>query len=180
MRAWYDAGTIARELAAKADPARIMTHRIRDDATPGWTPEAREKATQGGRATGMRLKTAQEVGKAPQKPGLAALGAKKPSRLPGILTLARIASAGLPAPVPEYRFAAPRRWRADYAWPDRLVLLEVEGAVFAGGRHVRGKGYEADMEKYNAATLAGYRVLRYSTGQMRGGQWLADLARVLA
>ena len=63
MSAWYDAGTIARELASKADPARTLTHRIRDDATPGWTPEARAKSVAGGKITGARAKQAP---KAPQ------------------------------------------------------------------------------------------------------------------
>lgn len=67
---------------------------------------------------------------------------------------------GAPAPKVEHRFAPPRRWRFDYAWPDRMLALEVEGGVWTGGRHTRGEGFLKDMEKYNAATLAGWRVLR--------------------
>ena len=102
------------------------------------------------------------------------------SKLPDLLMLARIKAAGLPAPVQEFAFAAPqRKWRADWAWPDRLVLMEIEGAVWVRGRHTRGAGYEKDMEKHNAGQLLGYRLLRYSTGQLRGEQWLADLKRLL-
>lgn len=67
---------------------------------------------------------------------------------------------GLPEPVQEYRFHPVRRWRFDYAWPDLLVALEVEGGVWTGGRHTRGSGFKGDMEKYNTATVLGWRVLR--------------------
>lgn len=67
---------------------------------------------------------------------------------------------GLPMPDAEHRFAPPRRWRFDYAWPESKVALEVEGGAFSGGRHTRGAGFLKDMEKYNAATLAGWKVLR--------------------
>jgi hypothetical protein len=69
-------------------------------------------------------------------------------------------AARLPVPVQEYRFAAPRRWRFDYAWPDRLVALEVEGGIWTGGRHTRGAGFEKDIHKYNAAALVGWRLFR--------------------
>lgn len=69
-------------------------------------------------------------------------------------------SVGLPAPVREHRFHAVRRWRFDYAWPEQRVALEVEGGVWTGGRHTRGAGFVGDMEKYNAAVLAGWRVVR--------------------
>ena len=51
-------------------------------------------------------------------------------------------AVGLAAPIREHRFAPPRRWRFDYAWPDRRLALEVEGGTWTGGRHVRGRGYE--------------------------------------
>lgn len=69
---------------------------------------------------------------------------------------------GLPCPHREHKFHAKRKWRFDYAWPEHRVALEVEGGIYSGGRHVRGRGYENDMEKYNAAALAGWKVLRYT------------------
>ena len=86
----------------------------------------------------------------------------------------RVLAEDLPAPVSEHRFAPPRRWRFDFAWPDRKVALELEGGTYSGGRHVRPDGYAADAEKYNAAVLHGWRVLRY-TGAMLD----ADQARVV-
>lgn len=67
---------------------------------------------------------------------------------------------GVPVPVAEYRFHAVRFWRFDLAWPEHRLALEIEGGVWTGGRHTSGAGYAKDMEKYNAAVLAGWRVLR--------------------
>ena len=67
---------------------------------------------------------------------------------------------GLPPPVEEHRFHAVRKWRFDYAWPEHKVALEVEGGVWTGGRHTSGKGFLGDMEKYNHAASAGWRVIR--------------------
>jgi len=69
---------------------------------------------------------------------------------------------GIPAPCAEYRFAPPRLWRFDYAWPGPGVALEVEGGALVRGRHVSGLGYFADMQKYNFAVLLGWSVLRCS------------------
>lgn len=73
---------------------------------------------------------------------------------------------GLPEPEPEHRFAAPRKWRFDFAWPQHRIALEVEGGVFIQGRHSRGAGMVKDMEKYNAAAVAGWRVLRVTPSQL--------------
>lgn len=76
------------------------------------------------------------------------------------------AAAGLPTPTPEYRFHPERMWRLDYAWPERMVAVEIEGGIFVAGRHSRGAGMLGDMAKYNAATLLGWRLLRYSPAQL--------------
>lgn len=76
--------------------------------------------------------------------------------------LRQIASAGLPVPVQEHRFHATRRWRFDLAWPGRMIAVEVDGGVWSGGRHTRGAGFSEDCRKLNAATLLGWRVLRFT------------------
>lgn len=88
------------------------------------------------------------------------------------------APRGWGRPVQEYRFAPPRRWRFDYAWPSRKVAIEVEGGVWIAGRHTRGKGYIRDLEKYNEAALLGWTVLRYTPAQMRDLLYLRDLQRL--
>lgn len=86
---------------------------------------------------------------------------------------------GLPQGVAEYRFDDRRRWRFDIAWPDRRIALEVEGGTWTAGRHTRGRGYEADLEKYNAAALAGWCVIRVTTGMVEDGRAIALLERAL-
>lgn len=88
--------------------------------------------------------------------------------------------AGLPAPVREHRFDPSRRWRFDFAWPNRLVAAEVEGGSFVAGRHSRGAGFEADCQKYNAAALAGWLVVRLTTGMVDDGRGLATVADALS
>lgn len=74
---------------------------------------------------------------------------------------------GIPAWVNEYRFDAVRKWRFDFAWPSRMLAVEVEGGTHSGGRHTRGAGYAADCEKYNEAQIAGWRVLRFTSEHLR-------------
>ena len=69
----------------------------------------------------------------------------------------------------EYKFHPKRKWRADFHIMGKKILVEVEGGVWSGGRHTRGKGYIGDMEKYNAAVVMGYQVLRFSTDQVKSG-----------
>lgn len=70
------------------------------------------------------------------------------------------AAAGLPTPQTEYRFHGNRRWRFDFAWPEAHIALEVEGGQWISGRHNRGSGAIADMEKYNTAASMGWLVFR--------------------
>ena len=73
---------------------------------------------------------------------------------------------GLPRPEREHKFDAKRRWRFDYAWPERMIALEVEGGVWTGGRHTRGSGFVRDMEKYNRAAVLGWRLLRVTPDKL--------------
>lgn len=66
----------------------------------------------------------------------------------------------------ELRFAPPRRWRFDFACPDAWVAIEVDGGAYTQGRHTRGKGYENDCEKLNAATVLGWAVFRVTPGMI--------------
>ncbi len=75
---------------------------------------------------------------------------------------------GLPEPTAELQFAPPRRWRLDWSWG--TVALEIEGGAWTRGRHVRGKGYLADMEKYNAAAIMGIKVLRCTPQDVDSGK----------
>ena len=75
---------------------------------------------------------------------------------------------GLPRWVEEHRFATliGRKWRFDFAWPDRMLAVEIDGGAFSGGRHTRGAGFVEDCRKLNAAVLMGWRVLRFTAGDL--------------
>ena len=80
----------------------------------------------------------------------------------------------------EYLFDLKRRWRFDLAAVAERIAIEIEGGAYTGGRHVRGKGFVADMEKYNSATVQGWRVLRYTPKQMAAGAFVADVEQLLS
>jgi very-short-patch-repair endonuclease len=88
-----------------------------------------------------------------------------------------IRTAGLPAPTPEYVFHPSRKWRFDFAWPDRRLAVECEGGVFTGGRHTRGGGFTKDCEKYNAAALLGWKVLRFTAAMIKNGSAIQQIER---
>jgi len=76
----------------------------------------------------------------------------------------------------EWRFDASRRWRLDYlAFKQRPLIgkgcaIEIEGGAWVRGRHTRGKGFEADLEKYATATAMGITVFRFSPEQIKTGR----------
>ena len=76
---------------------------------------------------------------------------------------------GLPVPEAEYRFHPTRRWRFDYSFPANMLAIEIEGGAFSRGRHTRGSGFVADMEKYNEGAVMGWRILRFTPDQVKRG-----------
>lgn len=62
-----------------------------------------------------------------------------------------------------------RKWRVDFLLKPTLVV-EVEGGSWQMGRHQRPRGFESDIAKYNALTLAGYSVLRFTTAMVLSGK----------
>ena len=93
--------------------------------------------------------------------------------------LTRLRQLDLPEPEPEWRFHGSRRWRLDLAWPAQMVAVEIHGGLYVQGRHNRAKGFELDRAKMNAAALAGWLVLEYSTGQILRDEWVEDLRAAL-
>jgi hypothetical protein len=94
----------------------------------------------------------------------------------------------LPLPETEARFDPVRKWRADYLWREAKVILEREGGIFRGGKgggsaiggHSSGVGILRDMEKSNAAQLAGYLYLRATPRQIQNAEILDTLRLALA
>lgn len=81
----------------------------------------------------------------------------------------QIKAIKLPMPTRELVFAKPMRWRFDFAWPDRLLAVEVNGGVWIRGRHSRGKGQINDMDKLNQAQLLGWKVLQFAESHIKSG-----------
>ena len=85
----------------------------------------------------------------------------------------------LPAPVTEHRFHETRRWRFDFAWPALRIAVEIEGGLYVRGRHTRPSGFVHDAEKYNAAALAGWVVLRYTPSAIQSASALREIKEAL-
>lgn len=79
----------------------------------------------------------------------------------------------------EFRFHPKRKWKADFHLIGKKILIEVEGGIWSGGRHTRGKGYIGDMEKYNSATMMGYQVIRFSTEQVKSGSAIEQIEKMV-
>ena len=85
----------------------------------------------------------------------------------------------LPPPTREFRFAPPRRYRFDFAWVPQKVACEVQGAVWANGRHTRGAGAESDAEKLSLAAVGGWRVLVVTGRHIENGSALTWIEAAL-
>ncbi|WP_353627563.1 hypothetical protein ABNQ24_12415 [Ralstonia pseudosolanacearum] len=88
-------------------------------------------------------------------------------------------AAGIDGFEREHRFAPPRRWKFDFANPALMVALEVEGGHWVNGRHSRGSGFQADCIKYSTAAVMGWRVLRFTTDQVKSGMALQMLRQAI-
>ena len=95
------------------------------------------------------------------------------------LFLFQMRAANLPQPEREHYFHPVRKWRFDFAWPDRKLAFEIQGGIWKGGRHVRGIGFEADCEKHAEAILLGWRVFTMTSGMVKSGRALEYLERAL-
>lgn len=80
----------------------------------------------------------------------------------------------------DYRFDPVRKWQVDFAWLTHWVALEIEGGAWAVGRHQRPQGFLADIEKYNALTVAGWRLVRASSDMVLEGDAIALVEKLLA
>lgn len=87
-------------------------------------------------------------------------------------------AAGLPEPIPELQWHPSRRYRADYGFPQLRVLVEIDGGLFKNGGHTRGAARLHDMAKDRAATLQGWKTLRYAPSEF--DQILLDIRELAA
>lgn len=80
-----------------------------------------------------------------------------------------IVKKGYPAPLRQQQIIEGRRYKADFYWPQHKMVLEVEGGIWTGGRHVRPQGFLGDMEKYNLYAYHGYVLYRCAPQHLHDG-----------
>lgn len=93
--------------------------------------------------------------------------------------LFQIKAVGLPVPEREYHFSDTRRWRLDFAYPERKIGIEVQGGIYSRGAHSRGSGLERDYEKINTAQLMGYKVFQFSRKMIEDGMAVDTIIKAL-
>lgn len=91
----------------------------------------------------------------------------------------QLQAVGIKDFVREHRFHKTRRWRLDIGFLEQRLGVEVEGGVFANGRHSRGAGFTADCLKHSELAIAGWRLIRVTTAQVRDGLALELIERAL-
>lgn len=135
---------------------------------------------------GIRLSAAEA-----KKLGILPPGKKRPRKAPAgeaanesePVWLAQVrAVAALVSPLPsktEYYFHDTREWRFDFAVPALKVAFEYEGIFSKKSRHTTVSGYTKDIEKYNAAAIDGWIVIRATAMTMKSGTALRDLQMAL-
>jgi very-short-patch-repair endonuclease len=77
-----------------------------------------------------------------------------------VLFVELIKNTGLPIPEREYRFHNERKWRFDYAYPEIKLAIEIEGGIYNRKAHGSITGIKRDIEKYTAAAVLGWRIIR--------------------
>ncbi len=85
--------------------------------------------------------------------------------------------------VRELVFAPPRKWRFDLAFQSRgeNFAVEIEGGLFlpTSGRHNRGAGMRADLDKYAEALILNWRVIRVLPEWVPSGKALTLIERAV-
>jgi hypothetical protein len=82
----------------------------------------------------------------------------------------------------EYEFFKGRKWRFDRAVMNGTRLaVEIEGGIWVegGGGHNRGRDFQDDLDKYNAAASIGWTVFRFSCEDISFGRDLEPLKRYI-
>ncbi len=109
---------------------------------------------------------------------------------------------GLPEPMAEFKFCDDRKFKFDWAWVcirlvgasgihchDPGIALEIEGGMYgkgkpcpvckrkAPGAHTSIERLKSDMEKYNEASIRGWRLIRCRPEQIESGEAFALVRR---
>lgn len=97
-----------------------------------------------------------------------------------------LVSQGVEIAAEEHRFHDKRRFRFDFAWPDKKVAVEIDGVHYSSAgaptRHQQAGGFIRDREKDNLAIEMGWVVLHYVpiADDFKSGRFIEQLKNVLA
>ena len=75
----------------------------------------------------------------------------------------------------EFAFAPWRKWRFDFALPEKKIAVEINGNAWntkGGGRH----GNPIDLQKMNAAQAMGWRVFQFGTSMKEMARMVAEVS----
>ncbi len=86
---------------------------------------------------------------------------------------------GLTGFVREYQAIKGRKFRFDFAWIERKLLVEINGGTYTVGAHSTGKGIARDYEKSNLAQLQGWRCLAFDGKMVRSGEAVEVVRKAL-
>jgi len=86
-------------------------------------------------------------------------------------------AVGLPEPARELKFCPGRRFRFDFAYPEKMLAIEVQGQTWHKGAHSSGTGLERDYEKMNLAQSLGWRVYQFSSNMVESGEAVRMIER---
>lgn len=95
--------------------------------------------------------------------------------------LVQLKSLGVAPAVQQYRFCPDRKFQADFAWPDKKILVELEGGIWrrGGGAHSHPSNILRDIEKQTLAAYHGFRVFRFEENSIKSWSAARMMAEVL-
>ena len=91
----------------------------------------------------------------------------------------QIRALDLPEPIREYQAIKGRKFRFDFAWLERKLLVEVNGGTYTKGAHSTGAGIARDYEKCNLGVLQGWRVLSFDGKSVKSGEAVEVIRQAL-
>ena len=99
---------------------------------------------------------------------------------------------GIEEPQRQYQFSPTRRFRADFAWPKYMIILEIDGGTYSRrarkcpvcgraptGAHNTPSGYESDRERDAHAAILGWTVIRVTTRMVQDGRMVDIIKQLL-
>ena len=72
-------------------------------------------------------------------------------------------------PLPEWQYMIEDH-RADFAWPDLRICVEIQGGTWKRGAHNRAQGYADDRILNDRRQLAGWIVLEFTRDHLDSGE----------